>query len=242
MQWSIQTYGRVSSTQDILKGAAATGAPEGSVVQADSQSAGYGRHGRTWKTGEGNFYCSLLLRPRIDISNIGQFGILSGVAVYEACQSLISKEYNLKLKWPNDVLIDGRKCAGILVESGGVSGSDFDHLIIGIGINLMHAPFEDSASISECFADEKNLSDRFDLRDLLLERIALLYQDIKKNGFTNIRQRWLEYGPDRNEKIGVKVGTRRIEGYFKDLDKKGSLVLHTNDYGVQTITAGEIYS
>lgn len=130
---SIQVFSQLNSTNDELRHVAAVGAPEGHMVLADAQLAGRGSFGRNWDSPGGcDLYLSLLLRP----SKAQQLPLLTltvGLAIAE-CLSCYLDEPRVGIKWPNDVLVDGRKCAGILVESSGAGTAPV--VVVGIGINV----------------------------------------------------------------------------------------------------------
>lgn len=113
--WSIETHDSVKSTQEILKGMARLEEPEGKVIHAFEQKNGTGRHGRPWISEKGNLYLSLLLRPECHAQKVTQFSLLTSLAIADSIQTYMTKPESLMLKWPNDVLISGEKCAGILL-------------------------------------------------------------------------------------------------------------------------------
>ena len=152
--WDLQVYETLPSTQDQCIKLAHEDAQEGLVVQALSQEEGKGRRGRVWETGEGNLAFSFLLKPKSEARHIGHFSILIGVALVKAIGN------QAVLKWPNDVLIDGKKCAGILIDSN-LDGSDIHWLVVGIGANTQTAP--DGCAVLN--------SDRDALRDKILSEV-----------------------------------------------------------------------
>ena len=140
VDWQLKVLSRVSSTQDIVKLAAKDGDPEGYIVQAMMQADGKGRHGNVWKSPMGNLYMSVLLRPECAVMRAGEFAFVVAVALYEALQQYIDTDkHNITLKWPNDILVDGRKISGILLESN-LTDEKLDGLVAGIGVNILIAP------------------------------------------------------------------------------------------------------
>src|SRR4029079_10376791 len=130
-------YAEVSSTNDVVATLADRGEPEGSVVIADAQSAGRGRHGRTWASPPGaGLYMSILMRPAAHAVSL--LTIAAGVAFADGIQAATGLQP--QLKWPNDVYVGGRKLAGILAEAG-TSKSGVQHVVLGCGINLMPAAY-----------------------------------------------------------------------------------------------------
>ncbi len=135
--WRWQRHGELASTQDAAIQAARSGAPGRLAVIADCQSAGRGSRGRAWVAPEGNLNLSLLLRPANARPDPGYWAMLAGVALYEALAPFAT---GLVLKWPNDLLCQGGKLGGMLIESALDNAGCVDWLVIGIGANLTHAP------------------------------------------------------------------------------------------------------
>ncbi len=130
----IQHHERIGSTNDEARRLAASGAPHGTVVHADEQAAGRGRFGRTWFSPPGNLYLSVLLRLDLPPDRGPELSFVTALTVADAVDALLPKQSRSTLKWPNDVLVNDGKIAGILVESAD------DAQIIGIGVNVLEAP------------------------------------------------------------------------------------------------------
>jgi len=216
LHWDIQVFTKLNSTQDECKRLAVDGVPEGAVVQAIQQVLGRGRHGRIWLSEEGNLAMSFILRPRCEIVKIGQISIMIGVALAQT----IGKK--AQLKWPNDVLVDGRKCAGILIDSD-LSGGALNWLVIGIGVNVASAP--------EIGAVLNVDGDKF--RDALLANIAQLYMRWQRDGFADIRLEWLARTYEKGMALNV--------GAFESLDELGNLIVRDRQNQLQTISAGDVF-
>src|SRR5688500_9625149 len=133
INWTIEVFETLPTTQDLAMARAEEGAAEGAVIQAMIQNAGRGRHGNRWHSPLGNLYVSLLLRPLCKPDLAGQISFVAGLALSAAMNPYVSAAHKKTLKWPNDILIDGRKCAGILLESR-LSGEGLvESLIVGMG-------------------------------------------------------------------------------------------------------------
>ena len=128
----------VDSTNRYAKKLANSGAMEGTIVLAHQQSAGQGRQGRQWISKRGNLFVSLILRPNCSPLRALQFSFISALAIRDMILPYLYDPNSAKLKWPNDVLISGRKVSGILLESSTPAKGNVDWLVIGIGINLAH--------------------------------------------------------------------------------------------------------
>ena len=144
----------VDSTNRYAKKLANSGAMEGTIVLAHQQSAGQGRQGRQWISKRGNLFVSLILRPNCSPLRALQFSFISALAIRDMILPYLYDPNSAKLKWPNDVLISGRKVSGILLESSTPAKGNVDWLVIGIGINLAHHPNLQTQYPSTCLEDE----------------------------------------------------------------------------------------
>jgi len=138
--YRLLSFAAIDSTNEEAKRQAAAGAPEGTLIWARAQQAGRGRRGRPWVSEPGNLYMSLLLRPDRAAPAAAQLGFAAALAVGEAALPLLPASAALAYKWPNDVLIDGRKTSGILLESQAAGEGRLDWLVVGIGVNLVSFP------------------------------------------------------------------------------------------------------
>jgi len=137
--FSVTHFAEIGSTNDAAKDAAGLGAVDGSVFWTGHQTAGRGTHGREWAAPPGNLACSILMRPRLPIRFAPQAALVTTIAVADALVSLGLPSSAVKLKWPNDVLVEGAKIAGILLEAE-AQGPSVKWLVVGTGLNLRHHP------------------------------------------------------------------------------------------------------
>lgn len=238
--WSIETFKTLPSTQDLVKERAQNeGAASGLVIHADQQSAGRGRHGRSWIGQDGNLFFSFLLRPSFGVSAVGQLSLLVGVAIAQGMIALCGHQLreDLKLKWPNDILLAGRKCAGILLETQlSEDAQSFDWVAIGIGVNIISAAQEEWSCLSEYAPD---LAPTI-LRDEILARFSVLYDLWQAQGFDAIKALWLDLSFEEGSDVTVRLGERKICATFAGVNDDGGLLLHENG-AIRTITAGDVY-
>lgn len=206
---------KVGSTNDELKALAEKGAPHFTVVTATQQTKGRGRYDRKWESPKGNLYISVLFREKLT----PLISYIAAVAVRET----IGK---CTIKWPNDILIDGKKAAGLLLES--VQG---EYVILGVGINIASAP-EYGAKVDE---DIKKV------RDIFLARLWHNFKEYKQMGFLPIRNKWLDHAAFLGEEITVNLPKQQKKGIFLDLTEEGELKLKTTN-GEELISSGEIYA
>ena len=219
MQWDIHQFDTLESTN-----ATALSCPPGTVVMAETQTAGRGRYGRTWQSPKGNLYMSLVL-PDLGKNN-AYITFLTAVAVADSLP-----DFDIALKWPNDVLLSGRKLAGILIEKGQ------DKLVVGIGVNVMTSPEEG------VLYPTANLEGR--LRPMTLaKRILLQYNTLldllNKKGFKEIRKRWLEYAWGLRKSISIHLADAEFQGIFKGIDNKGALLLKQKSK-IRTLHVGDVF-
>jgi BirA family biotin operon repressor/biotin-[acetyl-CoA-carboxylase] ligase len=229
--WRLEVYESVGSTSDICRERAVMGEPDGLAVRAGWQTAGRGSRGRKWLSKQGNLFLSVLLRPSDPAGEAGLWALLAGVAVAEALD-----RPDIALKWPNDILRNGKKLGGILIETQVGAEGRLDWLVIGIGLNLRAAPLiegRDIAAITE-------YTDADLLGQAVLARIAALRELRQKDGWAPIRAAWLAHALEPGCAMTLRVQDRLIDGLFAGLGEDGSLLLEI-DGRVQAFSTGEIW-
>jgi BirA family transcriptional regulator, biotin operon repressor / biotin---[acetyl-CoA-carboxylase] ligase len=211
-------------------------------ITAQRQTAGRGRRGRTWVSEPGNLYATLLLTDPAPVERAAELSFVAALAVHDAITELApGLAGRLALKWPNDVLVDGAKVAGILLESEGEAGRPLA-VAVGIGVNCTHHPDGtpypaiDLASVGAPIAPEHLFAA---LSCTMVERLT---QWDRARGFAAIRADWLARAAGVGEAIRVALGDRELEGRFEALDSAGHLVLRLGDGSVTAITAGDVFS
>ena len=230
----------VSSTNDEVKRRALAGASEGTLVVAGEQLAGRGRSGRKWKSKPGNLYASLLLRPKCDVASASQISFLAAVALTTAVVK-IAPYLTPVHKWPNDVLINGAKLSGILLESAARSSNLIDWLILGIGVNVVHHPEE--ASMAATSLREHGVA-KIDAKSMLHALAPALLHWLgvwQAQGFRPVRTAWLKRATGLNCPINVRLPREEFSGIFRDLGDDGSLLVEQDDGTIRAITAGEVF-
>ncbi|MEM7723956.1 MAG: biotin--[acetyl-CoA-carboxylase] ligase [Pseudomonadota bacterium] len=238
---------KVYATLDSTMGEAARIAPgltRPTWLLALDQTAARGRRGRPWSMPKGNFAASLILRPSEPPAQVALRSFVAALALQDAFIAATGRAEPFKLKWPNDVLLNGGKVAGILLESLG-SGERVDHLIIGIGINLTVAPSQAEVEpgavppvslLSETGAE----ATPEDFLDLLAPAYAKYEAQFTTYGFGPIRTAWLANAARLGRPITARTGQADIRGTFRDVDEAGNLILDTPQ-GRQPIAAADIF-
>ncbi|WP_202070104.1 biotin--[acetyl-CoA-carboxylase] ligase [Rickettsia tillamookensis] len=235
------------------------------AVLAKSQTKARGRSGKNWQSRVGNLHVSLLIKPDKELELLPQLSFVAALAVYESielltmssrgslCHSRKSgnpekflKEMDsrfcgndIRLKWPNDVLVNGRKIAGILLESVKVENNYY--LIIGIGINITYHP-DNIDQPTTCLVSE-NLPpiEPQALLEKLIENFEKYYQIWHNNGFSFIRKKWLEHAYKLHENISVKYQNDIVTGLFKDIDSTGRIILQLPSKKIISFSTAELF-
>ena len=234
--WRLQIHDVLPSTSDLCRTLAADGEPDGLAVLARRQSAGRGSRGRGWTTPPGNLALSVLLRPDLAPRDAAQMSLLAGVAVAETVAEFLPFPSSpaLALKWPNDVLLDGAKLAGILTESHG-TGAVIDWVVLGIGVNLAHAPELPDRRTARLPvpADAENFA------HILLERLGHWLDVLDADGFPPIRAAWRTHALQLGSAMTLKLGGQEYAGAFAGLGDDGGLCLAI-DGTIRNFTAGDV--
>jgi BirA family biotin operon repressor/biotin-[acetyl-CoA-carboxylase] ligase len=223
----------VGSTQALAFDLAERGAADGTVVVAETQTAGRGRRGRTWVDEPGaSLLMSIVVRPGLAARDLPKLSLAAAVAVGEALRALTGLD--ARLKWPNDVLTHGRKIAGILLESR--IGAE-PLVVAGIGINLRQRSFppEVAGSATSVALESGRDVDPETLLGAVLEAFDRWRTRLEGEGFAPLRERWLALA----DTIGRTVSVAGLEGVAVDLDADGALVLR-EAHGEHHVVAGEL--
>ena len=228
----IQHHERLDSTNDEARRLAAAGAPHGTVVHADEQGAGRGRFGRTWFSPAGNLYLSVLLRVDLPAERSPELSFVTAITVADAVDALLPKQSKATLKWPNDVLVNDGKIAGILLES--VENAH----IIGIGLNVLEAP-RNAPYKTSTLVGAGGIATVDGARDILLESLEKHLEAWTEHGFEPIRAEWLARAHPIGTPLRASIGGLTEEGLFAGLDPDGAMLLDTSD-GRKRIVAADV--
>ena len=238
----IQHYYKIGSTNEAAMEAAAAGAPEGCVFLAEEQTAGKGRGGNQWHSARSSgIYCSVVLRPNLPPSEALVLSLATGLAVHSAIRAIDSRMAP-DLKWPNDVLLDGKKFCGILTEMN-AEATRVRHVVIGIGINVNQQKFPEDVretATSLLLASGSEWS-RVELTAALLKSLDREYRDLleKSDGHDRILRRFSDastYVRGRKVRIEENGG---FEGVTDGLDARGFLQIRTAK-GLRTVLSGTV--
>jgi BirA family biotin operon repressor/biotin-[acetyl-CoA-carboxylase] ligase len=235
----IEEVPAISSTNLALRERAAAGEPEGLVLRAEQQSSGRGRRGRGWESPPGNLYVSLLLRPTGTPAFGATLGFVAAVALGKVLRNLTPAQ--VFHKWPNDLLIDGKKMSGLLLEAGARPDGKLDWLVLGIGVNIVSHPEAGLYPTTDLVASGGEAVSPRALLGRFLEAFAPLYEKWRMEGFMAVRDAWLEHAFGLGKEIVARLEREEVAGHFADLDSDGTLIMALKDGQMRRIAAGDIF-
>lgn len=240
--YRLAAFESLDSTNEQARRIAGDGALDGTVIWAKSQTAGRGRQGRQWQSPQGNLYCSILLRPQMAAGEAAQYSFVSVLALGHALEGLLPDGVAMQYKWPNDLLLDGRKAAGILLESSGAADGRMDWLVVGAGLNVEEFPADTGgyAATSLRAVGVRPVA----LAELLarfIEGFAHWRTRWQNEGLTVVREAWLARAARLGEEIAVRLPGGQLAGRFEGLDDSGALLLGMGDGTRRAITAGDVF-
>ncbi len=209
----------------------------GEIILADKQSKGRGRNQRNWASPQGNLYFSLVLQPKVAVSQVTQLSFIGILALKIAIEKNLTNK--VKVKWPNDLIINDKKCAGLLLESK-ISQQNVEFVVMGIGVNIVSNPDDVIFPATNLKDFSLDVSTK-ELLENFLNEFDLLYQNWLNFGFFAIRKLWLQSAWRLHEEITVKTNEKAITGIFSDLDGEGNLMLKTGST-LNTICLGDVIS
>lgn len=240
-------YGEIDSTNAEAKRNAAEGMAGNRWCIAATQTAGRGRRGRSWISEPGNVYASLLLRPDCQAGEAAALSFVAGLAVRDAIDTIAGGDTrpSLKLKWPNDVLCNGRKISGILLESSARADGAIDWVVIGVGINVAHHPDDLPFPATSLVAEGLWAAGPGPVFDALAANMDRWLQLWRKDGFGPVREAWMEHAAFKGERISVSARDGKVEGKvqgrFGGLTRDGALLLEMDDQTVRMFPAGDVF-
>jgi BirA family biotin operon repressor/biotin-[acetyl-CoA-carboxylase] ligase len=233
----------IGSTNTEALRLAGQGEDSGLWVWAARQNAGKGRAGRDWVSPIGNLYASLLLRPRVPLTTVLQLSLVAGVAAHDALTSLVkgsARPLDLRLKWPNDILLGEAKLGGILLESASGSRADDPAVVIGTGINLAYAPDHLGRAVASLAGAGCPVAPDAAFAALAWASAEWVARWQAGEGFPLIRAAWLERAQAVGQPISVHLGGDKLSGTFLGIDELGALRLSLASGEERRITAGDV--
>jgi BirA family biotin operon repressor/biotin-[acetyl-CoA-carboxylase] ligase len=230
------------STNNVAKELAAYGAEEGTVVVAEIQTAGRGRLDREWISPTGGLWFSVVLRPKLSMAKAFRLVFAAGLAVTRA----LHEKYGLPIetKWPNDVLVRGKKICGILVETNSTE-RELNFAVLGVGVN---ADFDVKNALPNALTEaatslKNELGHKVDLNELLgmiLECIENVYGSLVNGRWSHILGEWKEFAVFLDHRVEIVCGNERVSGVALDVDLDGTLIVRLDDGAVKRVTSGDV--
>jgi BirA family biotin operon repressor/biotin-[acetyl-CoA-carboxylase] ligase len=230
----------VGSTNEEAMGLGRDGDAGRLWVVAREQLQGRGRRGRTWSSPPGNLYASLLLIDAAPSEHLPELGFVAGVALVRALHDILGNDPRLGLKWPNDILFDGAKLSGILLESSLLPGGR-TACVAGFGVNCRSHP----ATLPYAATDLARIGTILDAPEDVLPRLSdamteMLQVWASGAGFAEIRAQWLKSALGLGEPIRVTLGSANLSGVFQTIDSRGRLILRQGA-NARAIEAGDVF-
>lgn len=252
--YRLAAFDSIASTSAEARRLAAEGDPGRLWLVSSEQTAGYGRRGSAWQTPRGNLAASLLMMLSIPPARAATLGFVAGLALDDALRTAAPEaalrlildgsegpHMRLRLKWPNDVLIDGAKVAGILLEAISLSEGGRTAVVIGIGVNVLYAPEGlpyATTSLAACGSGATAESVFAALSDAWVAHAEAWNEG---RGFADVRRLWLERAAGLGGPIAVRSGEEVFRGVFETIDADGRLIVRAQDGAARIVSAGEVH-
>lgn len=242
--YHLLSYDVLDSTNEECKRLAMGGGSHGAVVWAKRQTAGRGRMGREWVSPEGNLFVSALLAPARPLEQCSQLSFVAALAVVETLDAMVSEPQDITCKWPNDILLKGKKLGGILLESF-VAENEFGiekrWITVGVGINIDSYP-EHVMYPATCMreAGVELVSAKIVLSRFIYN-FTHQYDVWMEKGFKPIQKAWLKRAYHVGKPIEVMVGDESVSGIFDTIDASGQLMVKRADGTITPVHAGDVF-
>jgi BirA family transcriptional regulator, biotin operon repressor / biotin---[acetyl-CoA-carboxylase] ligase len=243
--WRIMPFDVLDSTNSALRRMleAGTEAGEGLIVTAKAQTAGRGRGGRAWASPVGNLFASFLIQSREGLARAPEIGFVAAVAVLAAIQVLLpdrTSDASLKCKWPNDVLFDGAKISGILLETAHAPDHAGVYVVLGIGLNLVPVELPHATYKVTSLAEHGGRVGLAQALEALAKQLFIHLEIWRRDGFSPIRKIWLDHAAGLKDMITVQLPSEMLTGRFVDVDPDGALVVEQKPGQRRRVLAGDV--
>lgn len=242
MGQSVVFFDETDSTNTRARELAENGAKEGTLVIAESQSKGRGRKGRSWYTDKGEgIFLSLVLRPKLTPSEVAITTLMTAVAMVEALKSVTDADP--AIKWPNDLLIGGKKICGILTELS-TEMDAVNYIIVGLGININsreeNFPEEIKDIATSLYMETGVKYHRKDITKRFLESFEYYYEILNRRDFGTILDAWKANSDTIGRRVEIDIFDRKITGMVEDIESSGELKVLTDDGDIERIISGDV--
>jgi len=235
--YNLLVFDELDSTSSEGIRIAKTCPDENYVILAKNQTASRGRNGKIWYSNLGNLNLTILLKHNIDLVYIPQLSFVTSVVVLKTISSLAYKvaERTIKLKWPNDILINKKKVSGILLEA--ISINNNHYIAIGIGINVKHSPLNVEQLTTNLSDENIEVKDLESLLDVIMINFEKYLNKWKEQGFAKIRQYWLKNVENLGQIVTINDKNTKIQGIFNGISQDGAMQLQLDSGQVLLLVA-----
>lgn len=240
--YGLAVFDEIDSTNAEARRRAEAGEPGPLWICAARQTAGRGRRGRSWVSAPGNLMCTLMTRPGGSAAEAARLSFAAALATRELLTTYVPDK-DIRLKWPNDVILEGGKVAGILLESAAGRGGRLDWLAVGFGINLAHepeVPGQRVSALARHLPPGRPAPSAPEALNILAAVFHRWYERARLD-FDAVRLAWLNHAQGLGAQVRVEAAGRTLTGTFDDIDADGALVLVCPDGVRHTVSAGEVY-
>ncbi|MES2214811.1 MAG: biotin--[acetyl-CoA-carboxylase] ligase [Pseudomonadota bacterium] len=245
-RYNLLVLDEIDSTNLEARRIAESGVDNNFVIWAKKQTQGKGRQGKSWQSLSNNLYLSILLNADSFYNKQSELCFVAGLAAQKVIEEKLceaGRKFDIALKWPNDVMVDGAKISGILLEA--IKIKNKHSLIIGIGINIHNHPKDLDRSTTSLNDLGRQHSDAPEIEaqkilDLTMQYFEYYYALWQNEGFSKIRELWLEKAYNPGGILTASYGAQKISGLFQDIDMQGSLRIKLPSGEIHTLVAGEI--
>lgn len=231
----------VDSTNSEIRRQADAGAPEGTVVIAALQTAGKGRRGRSWESPKGTgIWMSFLLKPEFEPSHASMLTLVAAMAVETGIRQVTGLD--CQIKWPNDIVVNGKKLCGILTEMS-TEDNHIRHVVVGIGINvnIKEFPEEIQSTATSLYLETGSLVKRTELVNAILTAWEVFYKKFLKTlDFTDLKEEYNARLVNKGRQVQILANSGSWTGISKGIDKEGQLLVEREDGQVETVVSGEV--
>ena len=239
-KYNLLTFDKIDSTNSEAIRLVKAGVRGDHIIWASSQSLGRGTHGRHWTSEYGNLYLSLLLDRNIITETLPQLSFVAALALRSTIAQIAGKEKQklIGLKWPNDVLYDGKKIGGILLESIKVKAQNY--LIIGVGVNILNCPTNLDRPVTSLLAEGIVVKKYGQELNIFMHHFDKFFDKWQNKGFGAIRKEWLSGAEYLHKTVCINDGNNNITGIFKTISKDGTIVIKLASGERINISSGEV--
>lgn len=238
--YHLLSFDELDSTNEEAKRLAKGGGHHGAVIWAKRQTEGKGRLGRSWVSSEGNLFVSILLQPTKPLEEFSQLSFVAAVAAIEALEPLLAGDNKLQCKWPNDIILNGRKLGGILLESFRTEEGK-TWVVVGVGINVdSYPPRTQFPAICLKEAGVELISAKIILSRFIHHFIER-YNAWNQKGFTQVRKKWMSVAWGMEQRLSAHLPEGTVEGICLGIDTAGSLTLKLDNGRKQQVHAADVF-